>query len=47
MVKSGRSVSLESELWVRLEKFAKKKNLKDVSSTIEYFIKKYLEDEDR
>lgn len=47
MVKSGRSVSLESELWVRLEKFSKKKNLKDVSSTIEYLIKKNLEGEDK
>jgi len=47
MVKSGRSVSLESELWVRLEKFSKKKNLKDVSSTIEYMVKKNLEEEDR
>ena len=47
MVKSGRSVSLESELWVRLDKFSKKKNLKDVSSTIEYMVKKNLEEEDR
>jgi len=47
MVKSGRSVSLESEIWVRLEKFSKKKNLKDVSSTIEYMVKKTLEEEDR
>jgi macrodomain Ter protein organizer (MatP/YcbG family) len=47
MVRSGRSVSLESELWVRLEKFSKKKNLKDVSSTIEYMIKKNLEEEDK
>jgi len=47
MLKSGRSVSLESELWVKLEKFSRKKNFKDVSATIEYLIKKNLEDEDK
>lgn len=47
MVRSGRSVSIESDLWVQLEKFAKKKNLPDVSSTIEYLVKKSLEDEDK
>jgi metal-responsive CopG/Arc/MetJ family transcriptional regulator len=45
MVKSGRSVSLDSRLWVDIEEFAKKKGFEDISSAIEYLVKKALERE--
>jgi len=45
MVKSGRSISLESSLWVELENFAKQKNIPDISSAVEYLIKKGLKAE--
>jgi metal-responsive CopG/Arc/MetJ family transcriptional regulator len=45
MVRSGRSISLDSRLWVEIEEFAKKKNFEDISSAIEYLVKKALESE--
>jgi len=45
MVRSGRSISLDSKLWVDIEEFAKKKGFKDISSAIEYLVKKALERE--
>jgi len=45
MVRSGRSISLESKLWVEIEEFAKKKGFEDISSAIEYLVKKALERE--
>jgi metal-responsive CopG/Arc/MetJ family transcriptional regulator len=45
MVRSGRSVSLDSKLWVDIEEFAKKKGFEDISSAIEYLVKKALERE--
>jgi len=46
MVRSGRSISLESELWVKIEDFAKKRGMKDISSAVEYLVKKALESEE-
>ena len=45
MVRSGRSISLDSKLWVEIEEFAKKKGFEDISSTIEYLVRKALERE--
>jgi metal-responsive CopG/Arc/MetJ family transcriptional regulator len=45
MVRSGRSISLDSKLWVEIEEFAKKKGFEDISSAIEYLVKKALERE--
>jgi len=45
MVRSGRSISLDSKLWVDIEEFAKKKGFDDISSAIEYLVKKALERE--
>ena len=45
MVKSGKSVSLDSRLWVEIEEFAKRKGFEDISSAIEYLVKKALERE--
>jgi len=45
MVRSGRSISLDSKLWVEIEDFAKKKGFEDISSAIEYLVKKALERE--
>jgi metal-responsive CopG/Arc/MetJ family transcriptional regulator len=45
MVRSGRSISLDSRLWVEIEEFAKKKGFEDISSAIEYLVKKALERE--
>jgi|YelNatPaOPRAMG01_1025707.scaffolds.fasta_scaffold99710_2 metal-responsive CopG/Arc/MetJ family transcriptional regulator len=45
MVRSGRSISLDSKLWVDIEEFAKKKGFEDISSAIEYLVKKALERE--
>jgi metal-responsive CopG/Arc/MetJ family transcriptional regulator len=45
MVRSGRSISLDSRLWVDIEEFAKKKGFEDISSAIEYLVKKALERE--
>ena len=42
MVRSGRSISLDSRLWVEIEEFAKKNGFPDISSAIEYLIKKAL-----
>lgn len=42
MVKSGRSVYLESGLWVEIEKFRKDRGFNDVSSAVEYLLKKTL-----
>jgi len=42
MVRSGRSISLDSKLWVDIEEFAKKKGFEDISSAIEYLVKKAL-----
>jgi metal-responsive CopG/Arc/MetJ family transcriptional regulator len=45
MVRSGRSISLDSKLWVDIEEFAKKRGFEDISSAIEYLVKKALERE--
>jgi len=45
MVRSGRSISLDSRLWVEIEEFASKKGFEDISSAVEYLIKKALEEE--
>jgi metal-responsive CopG/Arc/MetJ family transcriptional regulator len=45
MVRSGKSISLDSKLWVEIEEFAKKKGFEDISSAIEYLVKKALERE--
>ena len=42
MVRSGRSVSLDSKLWVEIEKFARENDFDDISSAIEHLIKKGL-----
>jgi metal-responsive CopG/Arc/MetJ family transcriptional regulator len=42
MVRSGRSISLDSKLWVRIEEFAKENGFEDISSAIEFLIKKAL-----
>jgi len=44
MVRSGRSISLDSRLWVEIEEFAKKNGFGDISSAVEYLIKKALGD---
>ncbi|MEM5810195.1 MAG: hypothetical protein QW156_04885 [Candidatus Aenigmatarchaeota archaeon] len=43
MVKSGKSIYLDSRLWVELEEFAKKNGFDDLSSAIEHLLKKSLE----
>ncbi|MEM5881764.1 MAG: hypothetical protein QW633_03645 [Candidatus Aenigmatarchaeota archaeon] len=43
MVKSGKSIYLDSRLWIELEEFAKKNGFDDLSSAIEYLLKKSLE----
>ncbi|MFZ8829855.1 MAG: hypothetical protein ACO2OO_00145 [Candidatus Aenigmatarchaeota archaeon] len=45
MIRSGRSISLDSKLWVEIEEFAKSKGFEDISSAIEYLVKKALEKE--
>jgi len=42
MVKSSRSVSLETSTWLKVEEFAKNNNT-DISSAVEELIKKGLE----
>ncbi len=41
-MKSGRSVYLESSLWVEIEKFRKEKGFNDISSAVEHLLKKSL-----
>jgi|YelNatPaOPRAMG01_1025707.scaffolds.fasta_scaffold00618_33 metal-responsive CopG/Arc/MetJ family transcriptional regulator len=41
-MKSSRSVSLETDLWLIVEKYMQKNGLKDVSSAIEDLVKKAL-----
>jgi macrodomain Ter protein organizer (MatP/YcbG family) len=42
MVKSSRTITLDSEIWLKIEDFAKKNNLK-ISEAIEKLIVKGLE----
>ncbi|MBI2084041.1 MAG: hypothetical protein HYT70_00265 [Candidatus Aenigmarchaeota archaeon] len=39
MVRSGRSISLDSRLWVEIEKFARDNNFPDISSAVESLLK--------
>jgi hypothetical protein len=42
MVKSGRSVYIESSLWIKLEKYAEENGFPDISSALEHILKKAL-----
>jgi metal-responsive CopG/Arc/MetJ family transcriptional regulator len=43
MVKSGKSISLESELWVKIEQYAKENGFTSISDAVEDIIKKFFE----
>ncbi|MCS7123300.1 MAG: hypothetical protein RMJ17_01865 [Candidatus Aenigmarchaeota archaeon] len=42
MVKSGKSIYLDSRLWIELEEFARKNGFDDISSAIEALLKDAL-----
>jgi len=43
MVRSARSITLESELWLTIEKFAKERGFDNLSTAIEHLIRRGLE----
>jgi len=43
MVRSARSITLESEIWLIVEKLAKERGFTNLSSAIEYLIKRAIE----
>ena len=47
MVKSGRSVSLETSTWIKIENFMKDNNLNNISEAIEKLVEKALGEEDK
>ncbi len=42
MVKSGRSVYMDSVIWVKIDKFANENGFHDISSALEHLIRKAL-----
>ena len=42
-MKSSRSVSLETDIWINIEKYMQENGIRDISSAIEDLIKKSLE----
>jgi macrodomain Ter protein organizer (MatP/YcbG family) len=42
MVKSGKSISMEAELWIKIEEYAKEHGL-TISDAVEDIVKKFFE----
>ena len=42
MVKSGKSISMEAELWIKIEEYAKERGL-TISDAVEDIVKKFFE----
>lgn len=43
-MKSGKSVSLDLAIWLAIENYRKKNNIRDVSAAVEALLKKALKD---
>ena len=43
-MKSGRSISLDLEVWLAVDKYKKKQGISDISSAVEFLLKKKLKE---